>query len=173
MAGRHRAAVLLAPLGVLIGHAWGYLVAARDAGDAVHAHLPSTAWVAAALALAAAVQVVRRPVDSVGRSAAARLAVLQVGGFLAMEMAERIVAGVGAHAIAGDRAVMIGVAAQIVVALLLARLLRTAAKFLAAPPVPLRVRRTRGRAPVPQQPQRAPLVAFAQLRRGPPAVSLL
>lgn len=173
MAGRHRVAVLLAPLGVLIGHGWGYLLAGRNASDTLHAHLPSTALVAAALALAAAVHIVRRPANSVDRSTAVRLAALQVLGFMAMEVAERAIAGAELHAIASDHAVWAGVAAQVVVAWLFARLVRTAADFFAiAPPRP-RMRRTRtARTPVPERPRRQEVVAFARLRRGPPAVSL-
>ncbi len=130
------ALALLAPSGVLAGHAVGHLIAPADGGHAVdHGYLGVAVAMAAPLALLALAWVgargreVSRPVP-LGALLAAQL--LLFGG---QEAIEHVAAGHGAGAFLGSPAVWVGLAAQVVTALVLVLLLRVTAT--AGPASPL------------------------------------
>jgi hypothetical protein len=131
--------LLLVPAGVALGHGVGYLT---DHGHAAAAHsyfplFALTGLVIAVGVFAAAVVIERR-----GAAVAVDRRLLltaQVGGFLGLEAVERAVAGLPVDAVLFERAVVVGVLAQAVVAALLALAVRTVPRLLAAlvDPAPL------------------------------------
>ncbi len=165
----------LGAAGCLAGHAAGYAIVGTSAQDArIHGYL---AFAPLVLAVCVALVVLALALRLAGRLegtvAAWPFAVLPPIAFLAQELAERLLAGLPAHAIA-EPAVFAGLAAQAPVALaafLLARLLvrvtDSAAEALARPSrLALPALSLPLLRPV-AAPGRAPL-AFDRLGRAPP-----
>ncbi len=179
------ALALLAPSGVLAGHAVGHLIAPGNGGHSVdHGYLGLAAAMAAPLALVALVcagargsqpgaggrKVSRRPVP-VGA-----LLVAQSLLFAGQEAIEHVAAGHGVIAVLGSPAVWVGLAAQVVTAVLLVLLLRASATAGARLAAAVATRAMVPGLPVtgkcraaPEVPMRSRLVA-AVASRGPPAL---
>ncbi|HVL28065.1 MAG TPA: hypothetical protein VM390_07945, partial [Acidimicrobiales bacterium] len=150
--------VLAAAAGVVVAHAGGY-VAAFPAGARRDPHLEATGhgyWpVAVAVAVVAAgVALVLAATAGAARGASARppnphrrvarrLAGWQVGAFVLLEVGERAVAGVPATELLASRAFWLGLALQLPVAVLAARLLLGAERAGARAASALRRRRWR------------------------------
>jgi hypothetical protein len=133
-----------------------------------HSYLPSASWAAIVLGIAASVAGVASGYRRHGgrrRYGVAFLAGLQVGGFLVLEVVERVVSGAPLHTLSVSLLV-IGVAAQIVVGILLALLaagLVRAGAALAAAVAPTTRRAKLAGHPVPWSTPRA--VAASRTRR--------
>jgi hypothetical protein len=124
--------------GLLLGHALSYAIAVPDPyhRDLLlqrtgHDYLPAFGQVALMLFVGAIAAVVfgasrRRAESAPDRFAplAARLALVQVGAFGVQEVAERLLSGSGLHDLGHGHVVIVGVTAQIAVALAGAALLR-------------------------------------------------
>ncbi len=123
--------------GVALGHAVAYALVARDAAhranllaETGHALWHGAAWVVAAAAVgAASTHLVRqfrrgrtRRTAERYRGPAARLALVQSVAFVAMEVVERLDAGVSLATLLERNLLLVGLAAQVVVALVLSRL---------------------------------------------------
>ncbi len=169
-----RRLALLAPAGVLLGHVLGYLLAgAGSHAEIPHSHLVVLGWPAGGLALGIlALSAIRR---TRSRARLLGLVVLQSGAFLALEALERSAVGIEVAATFHDPAVLAGLAAQVlaaVVLLLAERGSRRIGERLAA------ALRPRLLAPVPRVPSALPSAAVHLLRprllessisrRGPP-----
>lgn len=173
------ALALVAPSGVLAGHAVGHLIAPGHGGHAVdHGYLGPAVAVAAPLALVALALA-----GATGRHASRRrpplgaLLVAQMLLFGGQEAVEHAAAGHGAGAFLGSPAVWIGLAAQVVTALALVLLLRASAVAGARLAAVVATRATVPGLPVsgrcraaPSVPLRSRLVT-AVASRGPPALS--
>lgn len=129
--------LLLAFAGVLLGHIAGYSAAdpsraVEELGLGGHAYIGSVAVVvvpAGLLAmLAVAVQSVRR--NGRGLPTARDLGVAQVGLFVVQELLERVPGSGSPLAAAGERAVWLGLVAQVLIAWTVARLLRWTARIV-------------------------------------------
>jgi len=158
--GRRRrlAALGIASAGLLVGHWLTYLITAPDAGHrtaglarAGHGYLSVANELAAVfMAVSLAALVLGRLVAAgsgaaPGRSLAVRLIVLQTGGFAAMELLERLIAGAGLHDLVA--LLPVGLAVNVAVAVAGSLLLRSilhladrAAAVLARHPAPTRAR---------------------------------
>ena len=173
------ALALLAPSGVLAGHAVGHLIAPGTGGHPVdHGYLGLAAAMAAPLALFALAwaggrsrRVARRPVPLAGLLAAQSLL------FGGQEAVEHVLAGNGVIAVLGAPAVWVGLAAQVVTALTLVLLLRASATAGARLAAVVATRAVVAGLPVsgrchvaPSLPLRSRLLA-AVASRGPPALS--
>lgn len=133
-----RQLLLLAPAGMLIGHAVGYLMAPSTehhaAVAAAHGHVPAVVALAAPLAIAGLVLGAlhhRRPSH---RGGLLSLSVLQVTTYCGMEVVERVAAGLDAVGAVSDPMVLAGLGAQLVVAAVLLavhRGARRAGRFIA------------------------------------------
>jgi len=125
-------------VGLIVGHLLSYLIAIPDpARRAVvlahsgHAYLHLAGDVAVILGFASAVTVGLRATaerDATDRSSAARLALrlgaLQAGAFIAMELGERLVSGIGFGELFADHLFGIGIVVQLAIAGVGALLLR-------------------------------------------------
>ena len=131
----------VAVAGLVVGHLLSYVIAVPDPyhRDLVlrrtgHGYLPVFGQAALMLFVAAIAMVIIR--TSRGRAdremrfvtLAARLALVQVGAFMLQEVAERLLSGSGLHDLGGGRTLLVGVAAQIAMALAGATLLRWLAR---------------------------------------------
>jgi hypothetical protein len=127
--------------GLVLGHVLAYVIAVPDPyhRDLLlqrtgHDYLPAFGQAALMLFLAAVAAVVfrmsRRGSGRAERLAtlAARLALVQVGAFTAQELLERTVSGSGFADLGHGRVLVVGVAAQIAIALVGAALLRWLAR---------------------------------------------
>lgn len=129
--------------GLVLGHALSYAIAVPDPyhRDLLlqrtgHDYLPVFGQVALMLFLAGVAAVVfganRRRAEATTSQRfaplATRLALVQVGAFIVQEVAERLFSGSGLHALGHGHVVIVGVAAQIAVALAGAALLRWLAR---------------------------------------------
>lgn len=185
-AHRVSAAAGLAAGGVLVGHSLTYAVRAPDLvtrdrllAATGHAYLPAAnvmAWffVLLTLGLLFLGQLTRPWSTPDWKSLTARIAVLQIGAFLSMEVLERMISGAPLAGLIHGGLLPVGVGAQLVVAggvAVLIRLLlrasdRIAAALGRAPRVPApRASVLRAR-PSTSPPQSDLLLAFG---RGPPA----
>lgn len=128
--------------GLVLGHALSYAIAVPDPyhRDLLlqrtgHDYLPAFGQIALMLFLAAIAAVVfgasRRHAESASHRfapLATRLALVQVGAFVAQEVTERLLSGSGLHDLGHGHVLIVGVAAQIAVALAGAALLRWLAR---------------------------------------------
>lgn len=127
--------------GLVLGHALSYVIAVPDPyhRDLLlqrtgHDYLPVLGQATLMLFLAAIAAVVfRRSLRGAGRGEgfaqlAGRLALVQVGAFVAQEVAERLLSGSGLHDLGYGHLLIVGVAAQIAMALAGAALLRWLAR---------------------------------------------
>jgi hypothetical protein len=128
--------------GLLVAHALSYLIAVPDAkhrgallAHTGHAYLPSAARITLLLVLVSAATAAARVFwDRSDRSLpgfgalAARLALIQATAFVSLEVAERWMSGTGYEDLVRDHVLVIGVAAQVLVALLGAAFLRWLAR---------------------------------------------
>ncbi len=151
----------LGAAGLIAGHALGYASAVPDvhqravfAAQTGHGYMPSASWAATVVGLAALVAGIASGYTRRGGSAAwslrracIRLISMQVGAFILLEVLERLVSGASLATLSW-RLVVVGVAAQIVVAalgaLLLVGLRRVGAaiarlRVIVAPPIPGRI----------------------------------
>lgn len=110
--------VPLAAAGCLTGHAVGYALAGTSARDAaVHGYLGhAPQFLAACLALVAAVVSLRAAGRLEGRLSALPFAVLPPLAFCLQELLERLLGGVPVHSVV-EPAVLVGLAAQLPLAL--------------------------------------------------------
>jgi hypothetical protein len=131
--------------GLVVGHALSYLIAVPDPyhrdlalASTGHGYLPTLTELAVVLVLAAAASVAGR---AFRRGPAAepsfgalwvRLAALQVVAFAGQEVAERLLAHVSLADLITDHLLVIGIATQIVVALVGAAILRLLVRTAAA-----------------------------------------
>ena len=188
VADRPLVALALAALGLAVGHAVTYLVLIPNATERAlvlqrtgHAYLSAFTQAATVLGAIGAAAVVLGSVGRRGRGVTAepatfrRLASLQVGAFVWMEVAERVASHAGFGGLfRADLA--LGVVVQVVIAAalgaLIARLRRVAAAILVEPSC---VRPPRPVAPVDGVVPRRRAIAparFAPPPRAPPFVSL-
>lgn len=172
--------------GLVLGHALSYVIAVPDPHHrdlllqhTGHHYLPAFGQGALMLFLAAIAAVVFRTSQrSAGRAErfaplAAQLALAQIGAFTAQELLERTVSGSGFADLRDGRILLVGVIAQVPVALIGAALLRWIARAserlgevlhsgfplprpLPAFPIPLFADRASGRIEVVSHGQRAP-----------------
>lgn len=173
--------------GLLAGHGLSYVVAVPDPhhrdfllDHTGHAYLPAAGRLALILVIAAVATVVGRALssrrsDTAGSlsSLALRLGVVQVAAFAGLEVLERLLSGAPLDTFVGDRLLVVGIAAQILVAAVGATLLRwlirastRLAEAHAAPFLP-RVRAL-AVAPAPTDVPRGAPVLAAQGPRAPP-----
>ena len=115
-----RQLLLIAPAGMLAGHAVGYLVApshlhAAGVADA-HTHVPALATVAVPIAIVALLVLSLREPRRPRPRALWWLAGLQAAAYAGMEVTERAAAGLDVATAAHDPAVLAGLAAQLLVA---------------------------------------------------------
>lgn len=115
-----RQLLLIAPAGMLAGHAVGYLVApshlhASGLSDA-HTHVPALATVAVPVAIVALLAISLREPRRPRLRALWWLVGLQAAAYVGMELTERAAAGLDVAAGAHDPAVLAGLAAQLLVA---------------------------------------------------------
>ncbi len=174
----------LASLGVVVAHTAAYRFAephAHARNDLLRHTGHGEWWILIALAVGAFVVACagpllrRRTGDSLVTSTFARLALLQVSGFVLMEALERLVHDTSLSGLLGEPAVALGILLQIVAALAGAVLLRVAASIVAA----IRRRRfgcgtstTPLFAPAHEAPVRSPIVGDPRVPRAPPVASL-
>ena len=129
---RSRLALLvLVPAGVLASHGLAYQLVAHHHEAGLHHYLAPVAAVAGPLTLLGWVWVVTRA-TATPLPSPARVAVWQLGGFLAMETAERLVAGEGVLGLA-DAPVIVGLLLQAIVAAVLVATTRVARAALTRP----------------------------------------
>ena len=124
------AVALAAPAGVVAGHAVGYLAADPHSGSPAvdHSYLAGAPSLCAPLVVAALLWAATAGAGSCRRSlVAGPLLAAQWALFVGQELVEHTLAGHGPGAALQSPAVWIGVAAQALVAVALALLLRTAA----------------------------------------------
>jgi hypothetical protein len=127
--------------GLVLGHALSYVITVPDPyhrdlllQHTGHHYFPAFGQTALMLFLAAIAAVVfrtsRRSAGRAGRFAplAAQLALVQIGAFTAQELLERTVSGSGFADLRDGRILLVGVTAQIAVALIGAALLRWLAR---------------------------------------------
>lgn len=165
--------LLVAAAGVLVGHAAAYAIP-HDGGhahDAVHGYLHLLAPLLAPLALMAMLRLTAAEARRCGSLRLGGLVGLQMGLFGTMETLERLASGAPFADLLTSPALWIGLAAQVVVASLVAGGVRLTGRAVRQ----LRRPRTVGVAPHPAglapiaaalRPAATPVVAF--LRRGPP-----
>jgi hypothetical protein len=116
--------------GLLAGHGLSYLLAVPDPHHrdlllqrTGHAYLPAAGRLALILVIAAVATVIGRalssrrsdPLESLS-GLALRLGILQVAAFVGLEVLERLLSGSPLDAFVGDRLLIVGVAAQLLVA---------------------------------------------------------
>ena len=132
----------LAMAGLVLGHVLAYLIAVPDPHHRAfvlqrtgHEYLPAMAEAALVLALAGMAAVVIRALAPGPRGGserfsrlAGRLALVQVLAFGGQEVVERIVAGAPLRHLASDHILVIGMAVQVVVAVVAAAFLRWLAR---------------------------------------------
>lgn len=176
-----RAAVFVAPLGVVAGHAAGYWLAHPDAAARAHAlaghgWLPALATLGAGPALATLAGVT---VDGARRrrhrpAPVALLAALQVGLFVGIELVEHVAGGAGLVGALREPGLWFGLPAQVLFAVLGALVLRAAHAVGAAA---ARARRTARRRRPPRLAATPTVVRVTATlpsplrRRGPPVAS--
>jgi hypothetical protein len=124
--------------GLLAGHGLSYIVAVPDPyhrdlllDRTGHAYLPAAGRLSLILVIAAVATVVARalsshrsdPLESLSRLTL-RLGALQVAAFVGLEVLERLLSGSPLDAFVGDRLLLVGIAAQLLVAAAGATLMR-------------------------------------------------
>jgi len=178
-----------AAAGLLLGHALAYLIAIPDPHQrafalqrAGHAYLPALDQAALMLAIAGVVAVVvrafarrrDRATERFGRLATL-LVVVQTSAFAGQEVLERLVSGAPLGELAHDRILVIGVLAQVLVAIVAAGVLwllaRTSSRLAATSLSHLRLpgERTVLALPVTERRPHALLFATAGSIRAPPS----
>jgi hypothetical protein len=167
------------PLGVLLGHGVGYLVAHPDAADrtgALAGHAYHAGILDAAIPLAAAAVVLSllagRRGGARSRTGAASLAAWQIAVFVGLELAEHVAAGSGLAGALAEPGLWWGAVAQVPVALAAVGLLRLShqagRRLAAGRSIP-----ARRRPPPTATPVAAPTrtVVLPITRRGPPVAA--
>lgn len=169
--------------GVFAAHTFSYWLTHRTAGSRVrqlaetgHSYWDvATSAAVAGLAIALVASILfgwegrrsRRPSMEVGFT---QLAMMNVAGFVAMELVERLTSGAGPQSLMTEPAFWVGIAASVVVACGNALLLRGAKRFGAAlreATDPARRQETRRGVP-PQERVRGDLLSYVCWTRGPP-----
>ncbi|MDE0216309.1 MAG: hypothetical protein OXN79_06995 [bacterium] len=173
----------LTSTGVLIAHTFGYLIAYSSAADrnialAGHAYFGPTAWVIIPLAslLIAAVVVRAAARSAVTGFQPGVVSAATMGGFLALEVLERVPAGEH-HAVLTEPGVVAGLALSLPVGWVLAKLARSIEHIVEA--IVNSSRRQWSRHAAPAAPVDAPAAAIGQFfgllpsPRGPPGLRVL
>lgn len=175
-----RTLLALTVAGVVAGHCIAYILDPAQAHAAAdhHRYWPIATMIGVAAGLAGTVWLLVPHVQRGGiprprvLPVATRLAVLQIGLFLAIEMAERAVGGGEPMALVGTSLAWIGAAVQVAVALVVAVMARALVEMAEALGQSLRGSRAATRAPLPRTGQvrvfRQLVLVGAGSMRGPP-----